>query len=176
MKITGYALREAIKRWTLRRDAAVAQFEGTLKKFDDEEKDTPVEVMARLTEAELRIARLQTAQAQYNLSVNVHVSVPGIIEKEMNLCMAVKLIGGVGRQEKLWRNIAAPGKDPYGSRMGEISRDKDTVFAKSTVSQKDAAVLAEGKARISSALVTAIAKANAVEIDIGFLSTADLED
>lgn len=69
MKITGYAIREAIKQQELRRDTASRTFADTLKVFPGEEKDSPETVVAAFLTAEKAIARLQTAQARYNILV-----------------------------------------------------------------------------------------------------------
>jgi len=62
MKTTGWSLREAIKQQELRRDTAARAFNGTLKKFDDESKQTPQEVVVQFLAAEQAIAQLQVAR------------------------------------------------------------------------------------------------------------------
>lgn len=162
MKISGYALREALRRWQLRRDTALSQFDGSLRKFQDEDKDPPVQIMERLTRAESVIAVLQEQQTRYNLTVKV--SPQGL--EPMTLLRAVKLIGGIGRQEKLWRNVAAPTKSSrvFGERQDV--RDKDQEVARATITVKDASDRAAQIARISGSLRAAIATANASEVEL----------
>jgi hypothetical protein len=155
VKITGYALREAIKRWQLRRDTASNLFDASIRKFEDETKESPVEVMKQLSQAEQAIAALQEVQSRYNLEVPV---------MGMSLCKAIKLVGGAGRMEKMWRNVAAPIKDRYG-RDSDV-RDKTQEVAKPTVSSREAAVLASDAARWAGSLRSGISVANAIEIDL----------
>ncbi len=66
MKVTGIQIREAIKRWTLRRDASAGQFSESLWQFsEDKNTTTPVDLMKTFQEAEAAIARLQLAQTRY---------------------------------------------------------------------------------------------------------------
>ncbi len=165
MKVTGYQLREAIKRWQLRRDTAAAQFTDSLKAFPGEDKPDPREIMERLYTAESSIAVLQAAQARYNLSI--------VISNDFSLHEAVKLVGGAGRREKMWRNVAAPQKNKY--EINRDERDKDAVVARPTVSQGQAMELADQAAGSASFLRSAIAVANATERDLDELSAALFE-
>jgi hypothetical protein len=81
----------------------------------------------------------------------------------MSLCKAIKLVGGAGRREKMWRKIAAPAKDRYGDSR-EV-RDKTHEMAKPTITQQQAAALATEAARWAGGLRAAIAVANATAVE-----------
>jgi len=75
MEVTGYTFKEAIKMAILELDTVRSTFDESLYAFADEEKQDPVEIAKRIEELEGQIAQLQTAQAEYNLTVTVEVSV-----------------------------------------------------------------------------------------------------
>ena len=147
MKVTGYKLQHTLRELSHTRDIAAGQFDSSLKFFPGDEKGDPKAVMAAYLEAEAKIARLQTGQALYNLKVQVDV-----LGKRMTLSEAVKLVGGAGRAEKMWRSVAAPKKDP--------------IIAQRTITPMEAAALAKEAARWASALREAIQTGNAVEVEI----------
>lgn len=158
MKVTGYKLQEAIKEQVKRRKDAESQFDGSLKKFPDEAKADPVLLMIELQDAERRIAALQTAQADFNLRVQVEVQ-----GEKMSLLEAVKQIGGVQRIEEKWRAAGATEKDIYGSRD---VRDRDSIVAQRQVPPDKCIELARAAAKRVRALRAAIQKGDAVELDI----------
>jgi hypothetical protein len=160
MQVTGYALREAIRRQQLRRDTIAAQFSDTLYVFEGEEKQSPDEVAAALMKAERTVAALQRAQDEYNL----HVKVTGKLIGEMTLCTAVKLVGGTGRLEKMWRTAAVPKQDCYDTER--MVRNKDDVRARSTMNVRDLTDRAAKAASYAGALRAAIAEANSTKIEI----------
>jgi len=106
MKITGYKLQHTLRELAHRRDTAAARFDKVLWKFEDQDKATPQQIMKAYRDAEVTIAKLQTAQGRYNLAITVNV-----LSETMTLAEAVKRVGGAGRMEKMWRSIAAPKKD-----------------------------------------------------------------
>lgn len=162
MKVTGYKLRDALRRWQLRRDTAAAQFPKTLSKFESDDKPTPQAVAETVIKAEAAIAKLQVVQARYNVAVTVETP-----NGRQPLIACVKSVGGLARVEKMWRTAAGTEKDRrsiFGGDMGV--RDKDHEVAKRTVTVEDAATLAEGIGRRLSALREAIATGNATEIAI----------
>lgn len=158
MKVTGYKLQHALRELAHARDIAAGQFEDSLKVFPDDEKPSPEAVMNAYQDAEAKIARLQTVQADYNLRVKVSV-----LDKRLTLSEAVKLVGGAGRAEKMWRGVAAPKTDRYG--YDRDTRDATAVVAKRTITTEKAATLAKNAARWASALREAIQVGNATEIE-----------
>lgn len=158
MKVTGYKFQHALRELGHARDIAAGQFDNSLMKFPGEDKPKPQALMVAYAEAEAKIARLQTAQADYNLRVKVLV-----LDKTMTLSEAVKLVGGAGRAEKMWRGVAAPKKDRYG--YDHDTRDPDVLVAQKTISVEEAAALAKKAARWASALREAIQVGNATEME-----------
>lgn len=161
MQITGYRLREAIRAHELRATMHQQQFENSLKAFPDEKKESPTSLAEKYSEAERAVARLQTAQARYNLQVEVEVA-----GEKMTLCEAVKRVGSAGRLEKFWREAASGGKKDRYSLGREDVRNTDEIRAVETISREDAGRLAAKAARFAGALRQAIAVANATSIDI----------
>jgi len=170
MKTTGYALREAIKQHELRRDTAARAFQGSLKAFPGEDKETPVQVVDAFLKAEQSIAKLQTAQARYNLTVRVEVAGLGHYlgdKTTITLSEAIKSIGGIARAEKMWRSAAGPKPDRYGGyRDNEDELDPTKVRSKATITASKAVELASLVAKRAGSLRAAIATANAREVEI----------
>ena len=163
MKINGYQIREAIKRWRLQRDLASSQFDSSLYSFESEAGNTlsPEQVMKDFEAADRAIARLEEVQQRYNQTVRCDVQ-----REEVTLALAVKLVGGAGRREKMWRSASTPKRDRYAYRDETRSRNKDTEYAQRTMSQEDCVTLSKASSRYASALRNAIARANNSEVDI----------
>lgn len=167
MKVTGFQIREAMRRWELRRETAANQFTDSLLAFRDEQKATPDEVMKGFVDAEAAVAKLQTAQAKLNLVVTVDVQ-----GTKMPLIEAIKRLGGAGRAEKMWRQAAGgTKKDRYGYRDENVRREGEERAA-STISQKEAISRATKAGSFASAVRNAIAKGNTVEVEIENLDPA----
>ncbi len=169
MKTTGYALREAIKQHELRRDAAARNFNDTLRVFQGETKEAPDAVVAEIQRAEVAIAKLQTAQGRYNLSVLVTFD-----GGQITLSEAIKLVGGIARIEKMWRSASGPKEDRYGYRE-ELVRDPNQIRATPGITPKDAVKRASEAGKRAGALRQAIATGNAVSIEIESLDPALFE-
>jgi hypothetical protein len=177
MKLMGYQIREALRRWGMKRDMASSQFEGSLKKFDDEDKADPNRVMNDFMLADEKIARLQLAQDIYNLGVTVTIkSRVGTDIKHMSLAQAVKLVGGAGRAEKMWRSAANPSKDRYSTFNADDVRKEGEVRSKPVMAASEMMRRAEEISRYASSLRAAMATGNAVEIEVAVegLETSDL--
>jgi hypothetical protein len=170
MKVTGIQLREAIKRWNLRKDAAAAQFSESLWQFEDDKGCTsPVDLMNTFQAAESAIARLQVAQTRYNLAIRVTVQ-----GDEMTLCEAVKRVGGAGRAQKMWRTTAVDkGRDRYSYR--EMTRKTDEVRAQRQVSVKDALTEASKTAVLAGQFRNVIAVGNTETVEIEDLEASLFE-
>lgn len=160
MKVTGFQIREAINRWTRRRNVADTQFRESLWAFEGEEKDTPKDVIDRYMEADKIIVALQMLQTVFNL--HTLVSVRG---QEIPLGKAVRLLGGAGRVEKIWREAATDSAgDRYYDR-NERSRGKDNEYAKRQVSIPEATRLSDEAAAFASELRAAVATGNMATIE-----------
>lgn len=161
MEVTGYKLREALRRQTLRRETAASQFNDSLKKFPDEEKATPDEVIKKVRSAEEAISTLQVAQTRYNLTVRVEV--PGF-SGQKTLLECIKRIGGLGRIEKTWRS-AATAKD-RGLYDIEETREPGVVRRKRQISFDEASIRTEQIDSELAVLREVIAVGNAHKVDL----------
>jgi|SRR5688572_1141315 len=170
MKVTGYAIREALRRWQLRRDTAESQFVGSLMRFEGDQKSTPEEIVRITLEAETAIARLQTLQTRYNL--NVQVTVDGF--GRISLLECIKRFGGLGRVEKLWRKAATEKEDRYGLIDRNV-RDKDQVVATRSISFEEASKRTIEAGKQLGALREAVAVGNARDVDFEDLDAALFE-
>ncbi len=169
MKITGYKLQHTLRELHHRRDIAASQFDAGKAAFADEDKPTAKQAFDRYRAAEAAIAGLQTAQSRYNLAITVEVQ-----GRKLSLAEAVKLVGGAGRMEKMWRSIAVQKKDRYGFDNDEV-RDAGSIRAKATVTVDEAAGYAQKAARFASALREAIQVANATAVEIDELDPSLFE-
>ena len=160
MNVTGYKLQHRLKELDHTLNIAASQFDNGKFKFVDEDKPTAKEAFDRFEQAEKDIARLQVAQARYNLSVIVEVQ-----DQDMTLAEAVKRVGGAGRMEKMWRGVASPQRDRYSLDDGR-TRNKDEERSEPTVTAAEATTYAQKASKLASALREAIAVANATERDI----------
>jgi hypothetical protein len=163
MKVNGYELREAIKRWTLKRDSLLSQFPEVLTKFPGDMVPTPGEVAAQLLEAERAICQLQGAQQVYNNGATVKLADGQVV----TVSVAVKYQGGLARLEKLWKSAGVAHKH-YSYESPRTTRDPNMVHAERQVSYQEATNQALAIARQIGDLKIAVAEANAVprELDL----------
>lgn len=170
MKVTGYQLREAIRRWNTRRDLAAKKFTDHTFAFEGETKDVKT-VADEFAKADAITATLEDAQQRYNQLVVFNVS----WQDNVSLSLAVKMIGGAGRYEKMWRGVVTDtGNDRYMMR-GRAERSKDNEYAHKTVTDEEALRIADQAARRASELRAAIAVANGIVQDISGLDPSYFE-
>lgn len=158
--VSGYQLREAIRRWELRKDSSFERFGESLIYFPDDPKPDPVGLADSFSQAEDAIVALQVAQMRYNLLVKV--SVLGV---EMPLGQAVKRIGGAGRLGKMWRDATGNKKDRY-STYREDTRKSDEIRANRTMPVNECMSRADKAAVFAGAMRAAIATGNSVQLPI----------
>lgn len=162
MKINGYQLREAIKHWVLQADAAAKSFNDSLYAFKGEEKTLPDDVMKSFETAERNAARVEEIQQRYNAVVMCSVQ-----DQQLTLALCVKLVGGAGRREKMWREAAVGKKDRYAYNDGPArERDKDKEYAERLLSAKVCSERSQAAAKFASALRNAIARGNSTDVDV----------
>lgn len=161
MKVTGLQLQFAIRETRETIKLLAGEFSDSLHAFPDEDKTTPVEVMAAFDAAERRLCALQTAQGRYNLAQTV--SVQG---ERMTLSEAIKRVGGAGRAEGMWKSACTGAKRDRYSYRDNLTRSTDEVRARRTISNKDAVAAARKAGRYHTALRNAITVANTKEIEI----------
>jgi len=159
MKIDGAMLKQAIREARTERDSAAARFTPSLTAFPNESKPDPRKLAEAYQAAENRLAILQVAQTRYNLEVQVTVQ-----GEQMSLLQAIKLVGGAGRLDKMWRSASTPSQDRYNYR--EETRDKDAIVAERQVSYDEAAGFTKTASRRANALRAAIDKGNTYEMEI----------
>lgn len=170
MKVTGYQIRHRLAELEQERKIALSHFNDSLKAFDGDDKPDPRKLMETYRQCEEDIAALQVWQARYNLAVEVDVD-----GRTMTLTQAIKMVGGAGRAEKLWRTAASGKEDRYSYR--EDTRDAGTEYAKRTVPIEECMFNAKKAARFASALRQAMGTGNATEIDLeGFDPTLLTEE
>jgi hypothetical protein len=169
MKVNGYRLQHALRELEHAREVAAQQFNDNILQFASATDNLPLpEVFARFTRLEKLIARLQTAQTTYNLAVTVTV-----LGESMPLLQAVKLVGGAGRAEKMWRETVKGKKNDRYS-YSEATRNKDAEYAQRAVTVDEAMKHAQHAARVASALREAIQVGNATEVELEGLDEASL--
>lgn len=167
-RVNGYQLKELIKRAEMTRDTTASLFDGSLTKFPDEDKEGPKQVVDRFQQADFALAKLQVAQVRYNLAVEVEV-----LGEKMTLTEAIKRVGGAGRVEKMWRSTAGVKKDRYSYRDDDTTRDPNLIRATRTITKTAALELAQEAAKYAGAIRAAIAKGNAVEVDLKDVTLPD---
>lgn len=162
MEVNGFQIREALKRWERRKKTADSLFKETLWSFEDAGKAPDSRKVAEeYKRSDLAVARLQELQQKFNSQVNLDV-----LGQKMTMALAIKILGGAGRLEKMWSGaVTDQGGDRYYRR--ENSRKADDIYACRTVSQEDCAKLADEAAHFSSALRNAIAVGNTQKVSIG---------
>ena len=166
MRVTGYQLRETLRRWELRRKATEAEFRDSIYGFADESKSLPISVGGNLARCEKACARLQEVQQRYNQVV--------VMTGSESLAYCVKAIGGLGRLEKLWRDAAIEQKDRFDRREAR-QRLADSEYAVRRISTQAALALADKAATEAGAMRAAIAKANNTEIEIQQLGITEAD-
>lgn len=161
MKITGYKIQHKLKQLEQLKEVAAQQFNDNIMQFESQDdKGDLRDLFASYTSLEKKISQLQTAQCQYNMNVTVNV-----LGENMSLLNAVKLVGGAGRAEKMWKDVVK-GTRSVRSMYSESSRSKDQEYAKRSVSIKEAVEFAQQATKVASALREAIQVGNASEIEI----------
>jgi hypothetical protein len=155
MELDGYKIRAALKRWDDARTLASQTFADSLYAFDGEEKRNPEEVAEQFQVADVFYASLQIIQAVYNQRMKVD-----FLSKKISLAVAVKMIGGAGRVEKMWKDaVTGRKRDIYDDRE-QRRRDADTEYAKKTISQARAMEKANEASKLANQLRNGIARAN----------------
>ncbi len=171
MKINGYRLREALKMWDLRKNAAELEFPESLHKFgSDESKELPISVAGKIETAEQAVAKLQVAQMRYNLLVTVDVTGVG----PMTLADAIKLSASADRIEKLWKTAPGASRRSYHSER-KLERDATLERATPTMTAKEILAETTNASRTSGKFRAALATGNAVEVEVQDLSPALFE-
>ena len=166
-KVNGFMLREALKRWENQRSLASSMFNDSIYVFENEAKTGPLALMEQFQQADRNYARLQELQQTYNN--NIKVTVGG---ETITLSLAVKLVGGAGRIEKMWRQTVLPKTDRYSYNERQTTRSKDTEYAQRAITQDECLKMATQASKYATQLRSAIAAANSTDYS---LSITDAE-
>lgn len=170
MKINGYVLREAIKRWTSQRNMANTLFTESILYFKGDEKPNLEKLMQQFLQADKNLCELQSIQQQYNQKVICQVQ-----SEKIPLALCVKLVGGAGRSERLWREAAGNVKRSRYSSYDEPvrQRNKETEYAEKSLDSISCSKQAEKAAKYASDLRNAIARGCIVDVDSTELSLTE---
>lgn len=166
MKVTGYQLKEAIKRWEARKKPLLREFRNSFFRKPSQSGRLPLEIEKDIALVETSIASLQESQAKYNLAITVSYFLFGE-EKRMSLMNAVKTIGGIGRMEGLWKAESSKEEDPYDNqRLHYGATNTQYEWPKRTMLIKDIVETAAQKNAELTALRAGIAEANSKEFNL----------
>ncbi len=166
MKVNGYQLKEAIKRWEARKEPLLREFRNSFFRKASQTGRMPSEIEKDILKTENSICALQEAQAKYNLQITVSYFLFGE-EQRMTLMSAVKMIGGVGRMEGLWKAESSKEEDPYDSqRLHYGATNAQYEWPKRTMLIKDIVETAANKNAQLTALRAGIAEANSKELNL----------
>lgn len=112
MKINGYKLQHMLADLKQERETLTALFDKETRAFPSDEKGDPMAVSESLEKCESEIVHIQDIQASYNRQVMVELA-----GESIPLSAAIKLAGGLGRIEGLWRKlvgeISSSHRNPY---------------------------------------------------------------
>lgn len=163
MRYTGYRLQGMIRDAVSARDAVALSFPESIYAFPGADAtESPTALANALADADREVARLQVLQARYNLAVKVRFD-----EVTTTLHEVVKLVGGLGRLEKLWRNAARLGTattDRYDRRP--LTRAAGETVAVRQVSIEECFKRAVEAAKLAAEAREAIQLGNATEIEL----------
>lgn len=163
MKVTGYMIREALRRWTTKQQIAAKVFPESVFAFEGE-SEHPTKLDHDFWLASTYVAALQALQQKYNMAVTI--TVKGLREEvKLSLSEAIKLLAFASQRSKMWRVAAeSNGRDRHMFR--ELTRDKDKEVAKRQVSVKECMDKTEEVDRFYASLRGSIASANATEVEL----------
>jgi len=162
MKVNGYKIREAIRRWTTVQTVAARMFPESTFAFAGDGKDHPNVIDAQYWEASVAVATLQEVQQKFNASITIELF--GGKEK-MTLSKAIKLVAFAGQRSKFWRTSASEtGKSRYSERL--MTKSKDDELAHRQVTVKECFVNQSKIDAFLAELRTAIAVANGMEMEL----------
>lgn len=155
VQATGIDLQAAISFWEKKRDLAKLEFGDSFEKYPSESKPTPDSVMMNFLTAEEAVAALQSALVAYNQMIQVEIG-----GDSMTLTNAIKLVGGAGRAEAMWRDAAKPRRNPY----ADMALDNDKTYPHPTMTLAAIQERATSAAKYAAQLRRAISAASATRM------------
>lgn len=151
MEVTGNRLYELLQIWTTKRDALALEFTDCLTSFGEEKKRDPTKVNEELFNAEYNIAEIELAQKEFNQKART--------SSGLSLEAAIKHLGVLKRTVKRWQ--------PATTNMnGGFVRDRDSEYARQTISPQEAQKMVEDYTRRLLSLKSQVADANSTRIDV----------
>ena len=167
MKITGFQMMDRMEVLREQGQIATKQFVRSLFRFEaEQDKPDPRDLMQTFADNERKIALLQTAQAQYNVLVQVEVD-----GETMPLQQAIKMYGSVKQIKQNWQTAAKPDptegtKPRYYSDSDFTTRQSGNEYAERVVSMDECKTLALNAANLALALKQAIRSGNAAVVEL----------
>jgi hypothetical protein len=160
VKVTGYQLREALRRWRDQEQICANNFKTSVFQFEGDNKGNPKDWAIQFERAYHAVAMIEAAQQAYNEQLVVNVN-----GKNMSLALAIKLVNGAGRMAKMWRDAAISDGNDRHSYMSN-RRNKDEEMSARQVPQDAAVKLTNEAASFAGALRSAIAEVNSKEVTL----------
>src|SRR5579862_1965614 len=165
MKLTGFRIMDRLEQLKERSTALDAKFTASLYKFDDEVKQTPIELLTNCAVLENKIADLQEAQSKLNLKIKVMVN-----SQEMTLEKAIKCLGIFGRLKNQWKiaagqQVKKPGRYSRYDLDEPMRRERDSNIevAKPQMTETESLALVDLYTKMVTDLKQSIRIANAKE-------------
>ena len=161
IEVTGYMIRTGIETATRHRDGLVSLFKNSTKKFSGEEKDDLKAISKNLEQAELNLVELQVIQDLYNQAVVVNN--PSFGGDRFTLSQAIKMVGGLSRMEKIWKDAGETTDRIYGRHDQRV---EGTEYATLAVPVKESTAISESFSKRKSTLSRLISEANGTKINM----------
>lgn len=124
MKINGYKLQHALADLKQERETLAALFDKETRAFPGDEKGDLMAVSESLERCEAQIVHVQDVQTNYNRQVMIDLA-----GKSIPLSAAIKLAGGFGRIEGMWRKlvgeISSAHRNPYNDGLATRVKDRE---------------------------------------------------
>jgi len=152
MEMTGNKLYELLQIWTTKRDSLIVEFTDCLMSFDGEKKRDPFKINEELLEAEFNIVEIEIAQREFNQKAKT--------SEGLGIETAIKQLGILKRAVNRWKPATKS------ILPGGYVREKDSVYAKPTVTPLAAQELVEDFTRRLLALKAQIADANSTRVEV----------
>jgi hypothetical protein len=152
MEVTGNKLYELLQIWTTKRDALIVEFTDCLMSFDEEKKRDPFKINEELLAAEFNIVEIEIAQREFNQKAKT--------SEGLGIETAIKQLGILKRAVGRWKPAA------QNTSIGGYVREKDSVYAKPTITPPAAQELVEEFTRRLLSLKAQIADANSTRVEV----------
>ena len=165
MKINGYKLQHMLADLKQERETLTALFDKETRAFPSDEKGDLMAISDNLEKCEAEIVHVQEVQNAYNRQVMVEMA-----GKPVALSAAIKLAGGLGRIEGIWRKlvgeISSSHRNPYGETLAKRVKDREET-QEFTISLGVARQRLREATKVTRECKEAVAGGNGRMVDIG---------